>query len=869
MRPSCGLVCLLFAVCLLSLLCTAQVQAKFPGGHALRAARGEVLVKFRQVSAGELQGLARTHNLDRSRRLGGVARLYRFRSRSRSTEELVRQFSSRPDVLYAEPNYVVQAVQQPNDPRFAELWGLHNIGQGFGFPAGTAGADIGALEAWSFSTGNTSHVVAVVDTGIDYTHPDLQANIWSAPAPFAVTIAGSTVNCPAGSHGFNTITLACDPMDDNKHGTHVSGTIGGAGNNGQGVVGVNWTTRLMGIKFLNASGSGYVADAVNAIEFAIQAKNAFGPAADVRVLSNSWGGGGFSQALLDEIKRAGDNNMLFVAAAGNNGYNNDLSAFYPASYNAANLIAVAATDNNDSLASFSNYGPTSVQLGAPGVNILSTVLGGQYGYLSGTSMAVPHVSGAAALVLSRCALNTPALKANLTEQVDLVPALNTITASGGRLNVNNALRDCTAPVGLSPGALAFARQVVNTVSTPKTVNVTNRQAVSLTVTSISADGDFRQSNNCGQQLAPGGACKITVTYNPTAVGYVSGALTVTHNAANNPQSVPLSGYGIVPAAVTPQTINFAGVVLGSSSRAQYVKLTNNQSTPLSMNGISISGAFTQTNTCGTAVGPLQSCNVLVTFTPVALGAHSGTLTINYNASNSPQTVTLAGTGVPRVTLSPATLDFGGVVVGSTSLSRSASLMNSQKNATLAISSISASGDFTQTNNCGTLLGPSLTCVINVTFKPSAMGLRSGSVVITSNVPESPQVLALSGTGLGLPDLTESSVSVPGTLAAGKSAQVSDTTVNRGTGNAGSSTTRYYLSTTVSSTPAGVLLSGSRVVPALAAGSSSTGTATVTVSPYVPAGSYYVLACADANNYVAESNENNNCAASPLVQVAAQ
>jgi subtilisin family serine protease len=802
-------------------------------------------------------------------RLGGVGHLYRFRSRSRTTEDLVWQFSSRPDVLYAEPNYLVQAVQQPNDPRFAELWGLHNTGQGFGFPPGTAGADIGALEAWSFSTGNTSHVVAVVDTGIDYTHPDLQANIWSAPAAFAVTIAGSVVNCPAGSHGFNAIALACDPMDDNKHGTHVSGTIGALGNNGQGVVGVNWTTRLMGIKFLDFSGYGYIADAVNAIEFAIQAKNAFGAAADVRVLSNSWGGGGFSQALLDEIKRAGDNNMLFVAAAGNNGYNNDLSAFYPAGYNAPNLLAVAATDNNDSLASFSNYGPTSVQLGAPGVNILSTVLGGQYGYLSGTSMAAPHVSGAAALVLSRCPLDTSALKASLTEQVDLVPALNTITASGGRLNVNNALRDCTAPVGVSPGALAFARQVVSTLSPPKTVTVTNRQTRPLTLAGITAEGDFRQSNNCGQEVAAGGACKITVTFIPTAEGYATGALTVTHGAANSPQSVPLSGYGIVPTTVTPLNINFAGVVLGSSSRAQYVKLTNNQPTPLTIIGITMTGAFTQTNSCGTTLAALQSCNVLVIFTPVALGAHAGVLTLNYNASNSPQTVTLAGTGASRVTLSPPTLDFGAVVVGNTSLRRSASLMNNQKNATLGITSIIANGDFTQTNNCGTQLGPSLTCVISVTFKPSAMGLRSGSVVITSNVPESPHVLALSGTGLGQPDLIESSVSALGTLAAGKSTQVSDTTVNRGTGNAGSSTTRYYLSTTVSSTPAGVLLSGSRAVPALAAGGSSNGTATVTVSPYVPAGSYYVLACADANNYVVESNKNNNCAASSPVRVTAQ
>jgi subtilisin family serine protease len=187
-------------------------------------------------------------------------------------------------------------------------------------------------EAWDISTGGTATTIGVVDTGVDYTHPDLAANIWSAPRAFDVTIGGTTITCPAGSHGFNAITNTCDPMDDHNHGTHVSGTIGAIGGNSVGVTGVNWSTRIMGLKFLSASGSGTTVGAINAIEFAIQANAAVG--ANVRVLSNSWGGGGFSQALLDEINKANASNMLFVAAAGNEGLNNDTTPQYPSGYDA-------------------------------------------------------------------------------------------------------------------------------------------------------------------------------------------------------------------------------------------------------------------------------------------------------------------------------------------------------------------------------------------------------------------------------------------------------------------------------------------------------------------------------------------------------
>ena len=378
------------------------------------------------------------------------------RSRSLSATALLEQLAGHPGVLYAEPNYIVHALADPNEPAFPQLWGLRNTGQSVnsGWP-GVAGADIHALPAWDVSLGSTAQVVAVVDTGIDYTHPDLEANMWSAPSSFQVTIQGRTITCPAGTHGFNAIRLTCDPRDDQGHGTHVSGTIGATGNNSIGVVGVNWIARLMGIKFLDSSGSGTVADAIAGIEFAIQAKQAFAPTlgANVRVLSASWGSTDFSQALFDEINEANNSDMLFVAAAGNNSISNDLLPTYPANYDAPSVLSIAATTNTDDLAWFSNYSTSSVHLGAPGADILSTTPDNTYGFLSGTSMAAPHVSGGAALVLSQCTLDTAALKDTLLSTVEQVPALASMTVTGGRLDVNSAVRSCSAPPA-APTALA-------------------------------------------------------------------------------------------------------------------------------------------------------------------------------------------------------------------------------------------------------------------------------------------------------------------------------------------------------------------------------------------------------------------------------
>ncbi len=424
----------------------AGVPVASQGRPSIERVRGrqvvarEAIVKLRGLpSAVSLANLESQADADGPRHLGRAgARL--FRSRTFDTEALIAFLSSQPEVEYAEPNYIVYATDTiPNDTLFPQLWGLRNLT--------TTGADIGAIKAWDISKGTSSVVVGVIDTGVDYNHPDLADNMWSAPSPFTVTISGVDITCAAGTHGFNAIAGTCDPMDDHNHGTHVSGTIGGTGNNSLGVAGVNWTSSIMGIKFLAANGSGSTSDAIEGIEFAIQAKQHFGNAANVRVLSNSWGGGGSTQSLLDEINAANAADMLFVAAAGNNGINNDVTPFYPAGYTAANVVAVAATDVNDGLASFSNYGATTVDLGAPGVGIMSTIVNNAYALFSGTSMATPHVSGAAALVLSKCGLNTAALRTNLLSHVTALGSLSGVTVTGGRLNVDAALRACaTAPL---------------------------------------------------------------------------------------------------------------------------------------------------------------------------------------------------------------------------------------------------------------------------------------------------------------------------------------------------------------------------------------------------------------------------------------
>ncbi len=352
-----------------------------------------------------------------------------------SVETALELLQGHDAVLYAEPNYRIQVTATPNDPRYDELWGLNNDEQ----TGGTYDADIDAPEAWEATVGSSNTIVAVIDTGVDYGHEDLAANIWVNTGE----IPGDGLDNDGNGyiddvHGYDFANNDGDPMDDQGHGTHTAGTIGAVGDNGIGVTGVNWNVQIMAVKFLDASGSGDTDDAIRALDYAV--------ANGATVSNNSWGyNGNFSQALYDSVKAARDADHVFVAAAGNGnflgfGMDNDANPFWPANIDLGNVVSVAAVDHNDAKPLFSNYGATTVDLAAPGVDILSTVPNNGYGLNSGTSMASPHVAGVIALVRDLHPDWSYAQVINqVLQTVDPVSSMDGITVTGGRLNAAGAV----------------------------------------------------------------------------------------------------------------------------------------------------------------------------------------------------------------------------------------------------------------------------------------------------------------------------------------------------------------------------------------------------------------------------------------------
>lgn len=371
--------------------------------------------------------------------------------------ETFQSLKNNPNVESIVPDIRVQAAATPNDLD-DQLWGLNNTGQ----YEGTENADIDAVEAWDTITDASNVVVAVIDTGIDYTHPDLAGNMWTN----ADEIPGNGIDDDNNGyiddiHGYDFVNNDGDPMDDHFHGTHVMGTIAAQGNNGTGIAGVAWDAQVMALKFLDENGSGYSSDAINAVLYAVDN--------GAIISNNSWGS--FSSTFVLEvydaplkaaIEAAGEAGHLFIAAAGNDGSNTDGSrSAYPAGITLNNILTVAATDRNDEIAGFSNYGEVEVDIAAPGVEIYSTMPGNQYDFLNGTSMATPHVAGAAALLYALNDTLTPEeAKAILMNTSDALPNLAGLVGSGGRLNVANAV----AALEEGGSCTSYSDSVVNHVT---------------------------------------------------------------------------------------------------------------------------------------------------------------------------------------------------------------------------------------------------------------------------------------------------------------------------------------------------------------------------------------------------------------------
>ena len=338
-------------------------------------------------------------------------------------------------VSFVEPDFVVAPSRLPNDPAFDRLWGLAPVREA----DAASSSGIGAPAAWDVTTGSRDVVVAVIDTGVDIRHPDLAANIWRNPGE----IPGDGVDNDANGfvddvHGWNFVHDTANPRDDNGHGTHVAGTIGAVGDNGIGGTGVAWQVSIMPLKFLDRRGSGATSGAVAAINYATRMRRDFG--INVVATNNSWGGSGPSASLRVAIAAGGAAGILFVAAAGNDGEDNDRMPTYPASDRDDSVIAVAAIDRIDRPATFSNTGATSVDLAAPGVRIRSTAPDGRSATFSGTSMAVPHVTGTIALVAAANPTATAAQRrAAILATARPVAALAGVVRTGGVVDAGAAV----------------------------------------------------------------------------------------------------------------------------------------------------------------------------------------------------------------------------------------------------------------------------------------------------------------------------------------------------------------------------------------------------------------------------------------------
>jgi subtilisin family serine protease len=523
--------------------------------EALNLVPGELLVQYReQVRPAGARLLEQSMGALALQTAGPGGRLARLEVPIGQEAAVAGRLRATPGVDFVQPNYLYHVTRTPTDPLYTsgQQWDLDRIG---------------GPSAWDRSIGSRNVVVAVLDTGIDYKHPDLAPNMWTNPAEAngRARVDDDNDGVIDDIHGFNAVANTGDPFDDFGHGTHVSGTIGAVAD-GAGAVGVNWQVSLMACKFLDATGNGTTVDAVRCIDYIDEM---FDRGVNVVAINASWGGTGADLALQSAIARAGTRGILTVCAAGNGdalgrGIDNDgaTQRNYPASYPDSSIIAVTATDSSDLKAPWANYGAQSVDIGAPGVAILSTFPGAAYRTLSGTSMATPHVTGAVALLKAyNPALTGAQVKNLILQSADSVPGLQGLCVSGGRLNIARALALAAPPASTPPAAptgLAVAGVTANQVSLTWKDNAPNEDGYLLLraddgsanyaqVASLPANSQSGADNS----VLPGHTYAYVVQAYNTAGSTTAGPVTVTT------PSPPAAPSGLHATSVTASRVDLA------------------------------------------------------------------------------------------------------------------------------------------------------------------------------------------------------------------------------------------------------------------------------------------------------------------------
>ncbi len=792
---------------------------------------------------------------------------------ARKVEDAVARYRADPNVQYAEPNYVVTALATPDDPGFSLLWGLNNSGQTLGTP----GAAIKAPPAWDITTGSANVVLMVIDTGVDYTHQDLTPNMWINPGE----IAGNGIDDDGNGqiddiHGINVVAGTSNPMDDNGHGTHIAGILGAVGNNSVGITGVNWNVRIIGCKFLDATGNGVLSGAIACLEYARDLK---ARGVNIVATNNSWGAlASFSQILSDTIAAQGD--ILFVAAAGNSGLDNDTVDFYPADYKLPNLLSIAATDHNDARAVFSHFGRRSVHLGAPGVSIMSTLNFNNYGNGSGTSMAAPHVVGVAALLKAQDPTRDwRAIKNLILTGGDAIASLNGSTISGRRLNAFGSMTCVNRPlfslVDVPPGFSVGTSSTVSALSIncgasvgPVTGTASSGQSLTLRDDGIApdlaaADGIFTGSWTPTQAFTfidfASAAGSERFSAPDLSVSAVSGPA-----SANRGDVVALNATVANPSnsPAAASSVNFYLSIDGVVTTAD--SLLGSVATP------ALPGGTQQVVSANLAI---PTTIATATYFIGAIVDPANTLDEADEANNAAagNTIAVANLSVdlaPTAVSGPTSANTGGAVTLSATLANlgSGPAAASTLNFYLSTNTVIDSTDIL----VGTLAIPALaggtsTLVSLPTMIPVTLPIGTyyigaiadaGNTIIETNETNNARLGNQITTSTLPVDLNISAVSNPTKAQNGASITLTGTVRNLGTASAPASTVRWYLSADSVITAADTPLA-SVTTAALAGGASRSVSASTTVPTSVPAGSYYVGLIADPDNLVAETNEVNN------------